>query len=87
MPFNEPSPIRVWAGVTLFFGIGVALAIVITLAAISRGDSQFVAIFAGALAGGCGAWFVFFVVLNMLKQIRALKRGSPKELSQPSTEN
>ena len=87
MPFNEPSPIRVWAGVLLFFGIGVAIAIAITLAAISRGDSPFVAIFAGALAGGCGAWFVFFVLFNMLKQIRVLKRGSPKEFSQLSKEN
>jgi hypothetical protein len=66
----------VWAGVTLFFGIGVAIALAVAYRLLDRGSSIIGAIAVGACAGSYGAWFVFYLVLNALKLIRDRRRSA-----------
>jgi hypothetical protein len=64
---GEPRRHKAWAGVTLFFGVGVAIALTVTYGLLHRGSSVACAVPSGACAGGFGAWFVFYVVLNTMK--------------------
>lgn len=72
---TSPHPVKLWAGVILFFAIGVAIALGVTSRIINQGGSLAAAIAVGAGAGGMGAWLVFYVVLNTLKTI---KRSRPR---------
>lgn len=76
MSLGEPHPVKVWAGVILFFGIGAAIALAIAFRLIEGGGSVLGAIAIGSCAGGYGAWFVFYVVLNALKRFRGLRRST-----------
>jgi hypothetical protein len=73
MRLTQPHPVKVWAGVILFFGVGAAIALVVAFQMIGRGSSIAFAITMGAFAGGLGAWFVFYIVLNALKTIDRLR--------------
>ena len=66
MPLDEPHPAKVWTGVILYFGIGVAIALVVAYRLLDRGSSTAGAIAFGACAGGYGAWFVFYIVFNVV---------------------
>ena len=70
MPIGDSRPVKVWLGVVMFFAIGAAIALAIAFHRINRGDPILGAVVVGAIAGGCGAWLVFYVVLNALKRIR-----------------
>lgn len=76
MPSSEPHPVKVWAGVILFFGIGVAIALVVALRLLESGGSMTGAVAFGACAGGYGAWFTFCIFLNAIKWVKGLWRSA-----------
>ena len=57
----------------MFFGVGVGIALLVAFAHVRRGGSPVAAVAVGAFCGGYGAWFVFYIVLNLLHWLR--KRG------------
>lgn len=61
---------KTWVGVILFFGIGVGIGLAVALEMLARGGSVTGAVVTGAFAGGYGTWFVFFVVLNLVRWLR-----------------
>jgi hypothetical protein len=70
MALRELHPLRLWGGLILFFGVGVAIALAVASRMIDRGESAARAVAIGAFAGACGAWVVFFAILNTVKRIR-----------------
>jgi len=62
--------------VILFFGIGVAIALVIACRLLDRGSSMSGAIAFGACFGGYGAWFVFCIAFHAIKRVKELWRSA-----------
>jgi hypothetical protein len=69
-PVREPGPLKVWAGVILFFGTGTAIGLLAAFHIIDRGGSVFEAIMTGACAGGANAWLLFVVVGKTIEHVR-----------------
>jgi len=70
MATDSPISLKVWAGVILFFGIGVAIALVTGMALLRRGETLIGAIIFGSIAGGYGAWLVFFIGYRVMRAMR-----------------
>ncbi len=70
MSINERHPAKVWTGVILFFGIAVSIAVWVAFRLLDRSSSMAGAIILGAIAGGFGACFVFYIVYNARKWIK-----------------
>jgi hypothetical protein len=66
----------VW--VIVFFAVGVGIALTETVQLRDHGYSAFTAIAAGATAGGVGASFVFFAVLNVRAALTSRRRRNSK---------
>ena len=75
MPVDESHSAKVWAGVILFFAIGTVIALTVAFRMIDRGSAVIAAIALGSCVGGCGTWFVFYVVFNALKRLRGRRRS------------
>jgi len=74
-PSSEPSPARVWGGVILFFGVGVAIAFTFAFCLVAGGGSVLEGIVFGSGVGAFGAWLVFNLFYRVLKLFRRLRRA------------
>jgi hypothetical protein len=72
------KPLQFWTGFVLFFAIGVVVALATAFRIIDRGGSVVAAVTTGSMVGGYTAWFMFFVTLNAIKQIRTWRQSSKK---------
>jgi hypothetical protein len=64
---------KVWAGVTLFFGVGITIGL--SVAETLLRQPSFTGGFAGAvgigaMAGGYGAWLVFAIAFRVVRLLR-----------------
>jgi hypothetical protein len=57
-------------GVILFLALGVSIGLSTAAGLLAHGNSAFSAITFGACAGGYGASFAFFVILNVAQRLR-----------------
>ena len=69
---------KFWAGVILFFGIGVSIALAVAFPRMDRGSSVVGTIGLGSCVGAYGAWFVFYVALNAFKRFRGLGQSAKR---------
>lgn len=72
MSVDQPNLVEFWAGVILFFGIGVAIAGSLAFVHVRNGGSVLGGIAMGSFAGGYGASFVFFAGHWVLVGIKRL---------------
>jgi hypothetical protein len=70
MDEDEPSPRVVWFWVCAFFAVGTAIGAYVAICFIEQGMGLFGAICFGAAVGGYGAWFIGFVVGNLIRYVR-----------------
>jgi hypothetical protein len=71
LPRTVVHPAKVLAGLILFFGMGVSIALTVAYELIERGSSRVEAMAFGACAGGFGAWFVFYIALRTINWLRS----------------
>ncbi len=60
----RPNKILFWMGTIIFFGAAILIGLLVSYAAIGRGEPVPLAIFMGSVAGAFGSWAIFFVVLR-----------------------
>ena len=63
-----------WLGFATFFGIGVAIAVVIAMPLIDQGIPFVFAVCEASVIGGFGAWLSFVVPYHFLRLVGVIKK-------------